>query len=261
MTIQFGSGGDNVLNIGGTSVTFNNSSGFWGDITLSGRISRTGTGVIFALGNGASITSSVSASGGEFRMTGSAELTIIGGTISNGIGGCVVHNSTGLLTISGGIFSSGSSNGTIRLQNADSRMEMSGGTVRYVMENNPDRFAIWVQSDHENAVIISGGTVGSMDVNSVHGGTITEFPGMAIRSTGTGGITIRGNALITSRSTSNGTIKLENATGGSLRIEGGSVRNRNPTNNNPAGPAITRAGSQTVTRTGGTINPMPEWLN
>ena len=129
--------------------------------------------------------------------------------------------------------------------------------------------AILVQSNHADALIISGGTVGSMDGNSVHSRAISEFPNMAIYSTGTGGITIRGSALITSRNPypEQGTIRLNDATGGSLTIEGGTVRNWNPNNSSSPGPAISvnatddEARKARVTRTGGTINPMPAWLD
>ena len=253
-----GGGGDNVLQIGNTSVSFNNTGGNWGHITLRGSVNSTGSPTI--TGDSVSITSTANISGGisegGFYLTGSANLTIAGGTLSLGTGGTnggINHNSTGLLTISGGVVASSRTNGTIRLQHADSKMIMSGGTVRHNL-NGATAIAINVVSDDENAVIISGGTIGSM--TGEHGGTITELPGMAIRSTGTGGITIRGNALITSSSVSNGTIRLQHATGGTLRIEGDTVRNQNSSGNS-VGLAISVNGGDNsrVIITGGTVTP------
>ena len=254
--IQFGADGED-LDTASTPIIFNDTNGDWGGhITLRGNISSTGaSNALIQVGNGVSVTSNVDITGimttGMSRgasLTGNGNLTIAGGTFFGGSNPAVNHNGTGLLTITGGIFASNIQNGSIILQHEGSRMHMSGGTVR-TGSNNANQATISVASNHENAVVISGGIVGSMDSNNA------ELQGMAIRSTGTGGITIRGNALITSMSASNGTIRLQHASGGSLRIEGGSVRNTSAN-----GPAITRTASQTVTHTGGTINPMPEWL-
>ena len=274
VTIQFGSG-DDVLNVGnvGTGIVFDNSGGTWGPITLRGSVTRSGGDNPTFLLTNVSITSTINIgvsaqNNGGFRLEGSANLTITEGTLNSqeSLNGAVHHNSTGLLTISGGILSSSSLMGTIWLENVESRMIMSGGTVRSTT-NAPNGTAIQVSSTLENAVIISGGTVGSMNGSSVHEGEITEFLGVAIRNMSTGGVTIRGTALITSRAQSAGTIRLNNTSGGTLTIEGSAtVRNWNPGTSNSAGEAIiviaadNEARKARVTHTSGTISPMPDWL-
>jgi|GEM_PF-5072377 len=242
--------GENDVSFAGGTISLNDTDGDWGHITLRGRTNST-----INIGQGVSLTSTINGTA-SFNLTGNANLTITGGSLSS-----VVHNSTGLLTITGGIISSQFSE-AIRLQHSESRMLMSGGTVRLNRTGN-DFYAIYVQSNHENAVVISGGTVGGMNNQN------EELTPSAIRHNGTGGITIRGDALITSRNPSEnfGTIRLDHATGGTLRIEGGTVRNWNPNTGSFDGPAIAvtaandEARKARVTHTSGTISPMPEWLD
>ena len=204
ITIQFGSGGSDVLDIGTATVTFNNTGGIWGStITLTGSI--TGS-------NGSGYTILVS-SGTPLSIISTANIEY---TVGNWY--AIDYSGTGTLTINGGtILRTHAGNNTAYAVSVgiNSNLIMTGGTI----QSTSGAVAIYTESSQPEVMNFSGGTV-------------QADTGPAISSTGalnTGVIRVSGTAIIRSQNTAaSGTISL--AMGGAsttprLIMTGGQVIN------------------------------------
>jgi len=146
-TIQFGNGTD-VLNIESNSVSFNNTGGTWGLVTLTGKITGSNTsstaGTV-VIANNVSIISSAdianSSSGRAIYNNSTGTVSISGGTVSATTGVAIRNNSTGKITVSQAsgattLITSANTNtalGTIYIVSSGTatatRLEITGGTV------------------------------------------------------------------------------------------------------------------------------------
>ena len=272
VTIQFGEGTN--LNIGTSSVSFNNTDGTWGSITLSGGITSSipngltqgtimvespvniiSTGTIINTASGGSAiyltgAGTLTVSGGIVQgsntaraiclRSGTVSLTLTGGTVQASTGVAIVAFS-GHINISGNalVTSASSTDQAIELADNDSTLlHMSGGTVR----NTSSSYAIATYSSHTEGMVISGGTV--------------QANGTAIFNYRSGGIIISGaNTLITSSHSTNGTINLldNSGYGGTLTVSSGTVQNTG------GGPSITKGASATVNITSPPAVIQPEF--
>lgn len=289
-SIQFGKD-DSILDIEEEFISFNNSSGSWGKITLLGKItsanSTAGRGTIFlAGGDSISIDSYAdianTSSGNAIMHNGDGSLTINGGTVKADAGVAVYHNnniSSGKIIISGGIVTSKNTNpssGTINLADiggtTDTRLEISGGTVSNTSAE-PTGNAIYNNSI--GAVNIIGGTVtttakiGSAICNkntgevSISAGTVEAKEadigkqGYTITDS-KGKITISGTALVTSAFHPGATIYCESAAS-NIEITGGTVRNTSDGHAIVNGSSNGNAG--TVTISAGTVESIGAAIN
>ena len=197
-TIQFGSGGTNVLNVGTNTVEFSGSG--WGAITLTGRLSGSNPYLI-DLNDGVSINSTAvitntlnSGSPYTIRNRGSGTVTISDGEVSPTSGRAIGNYSTGAIEISGGTVKAminNASTGTVTI---------SGGTVSSTSGNNG------TISNTAGTVNISGGTVSAAGAQ-----------GVAI-ITSSGLVTISNNAIVTSANTT--------ATSGTVYLQAGGTGTR-----------------------------------
>ena len=227
-------------------------------ITNAGIVNISGAETLITSVN-ASTATGLSVGGTIVMVDADAQLNMTGGTVNNTASNNyarainnVSSNHADAVIISGGLVTVTNYGGAIAIRNAangvihirdttiisgpivldsaSARLNMTGGTVR-------SSAAIAIRnssSTHEDAIIISGGTIGAMDTNSVHGGPITETAGSAIINTASGRISISGtDTLITGAANHNlvsqpsglqGTIVLDH-TGARLSISGGTVRN------------------------------------
>jgi len=192
-TIQFGSGGTDVLDLGTSSIELNGSSGDgWGRITFTGRVTSAAQhrgGLTYSLG---SITAECA--GCEMEATGmqalglhSANFTLNGGTIKS------------LTDYSGTIY-----NGE------NSTLIINSGTVSATV--GPD----YTSSTIENTGILI-----------INGGTITNTEATAISNRGEA--IISGNATVTSADTStsqwSGGTLFNSGSNANLTITGGTISN------------------------------------
>ena len=205
ITIQFGSGGDDVLDIGSADIAFYNNNNWGSIITLTGSItgSTINSGLTVQVGQNAPISiistaniSKTAGNGHALQYRGIGTLTINGGTISR-------------------MHTDGTSNSAIYIEGTNARLIMTGGTVETT--STP---AILSTSSHAEAVSISGGTV-----QSSTGPAISTFEGNF-----PGVIRISGTAIIKSQNTTDtqGTIWLRDNTAGAtprLIMTGGQVIN------------------------------------
>jgi hypothetical protein len=213
-TIQFGSGGEDTLDIGSSvSASFSNGTPNWGLITLTGRITGaryntaiTGPFGTIDLGGNVSMvimTDSIlntNTTNNEScailcRTTGT--LTIVSGDVgaygSRGYG--IYSETTGRITVAGGeVGNNGASNAAVHL---------TGGTstdVRLVVESggnltnsNSAQTARVIYNNSTGAVIIKGGTVYNTTGNNVR----------VVVNNSTGAIIHIGGSVTTSGSTTN----------------------------------------------------------
>ena len=216
---------------------------------------------IFLASNG---TGKLTMSGGEVRNT-SAERNAIQNQYNPGVieitGGIVsaINNQAIYQQLAGSSISISQANsevptiisslntrtggGTIGLGNGV--LNISGGTVQNMAEST-------------NAIAIYNNVGGGSYSLNISGGKVEANTGMAILQSGSSFVTISGTALVTSANTDSnqGTIRL---TGGALEINAGTVQNTaHPTNENAR--SITRSGGYTVEINGGTVTPMPTWM-
>jgi len=186
-TIQFGSGGNDVLDIGAATASFNNDGGTWGLITLTGNITSanaTGTEGTIATAGAVAITSTANIANTANDATGRAmyhnstgTLTISGGEVSATVGRAVHNQSTGAVTISGSgmvsaitesaVYNQSNSNITIS-DNAVVTSARTTGNPGTILKNN-------------GTLVITGGTVSN--TSSGHavynmGGTVTISSGI-----------------------------------------------------------------------------------
>jgi len=285
-TIQF-SNGTATLDLGMNSISFNNTGGTWGMVTLTGKITGSANAGTIVIANTVSITSTADIENTKNYTVyndSTGTLTISGGTVSAISGVTVYNNSTGKITVSGTAkITSGSSSGTIYLTNSGTstatRLEITGGTVEntmgYVAVYNDSTGAVTIsggmvsttsgaaiRNNSTGTLTISGGTVSSTVFNystgavNISGGTVSLTSGSAVNNYSTGKITVSGTAKITSGSSS-GTIYLTNSgtsTATRLEITGGTVENLSYSAiyNDSTG-AVTISGGMVSTRSGNAI--------
>jgi hypothetical protein len=253
--IQFGDGAA-VLNTGTAAITFNNTGGTWGAVSLSGKITSVVLSTVSAtvqiidtvvVTSTADIANTSSGAGGAIFYNSTGALTISGGTVSMTGGPAIRINSSGKVTVSGTakVTSAYTSSGTIFISTilgaaaTDAvRLEILGGTVENTSENG-------------HAVYKGTGSV------TVSGGTVSAIGGNAIRSIEpTGKVTVSGTARVTSSSSTAdyaGTICLQyfgTNTAAGLEITGGTVENTSATTGN----AVYNNSTGTVNITGGTVS-------
>ena len=162
VTIQFGNGGTNRLNISDAIATFNNSGGTWGLITLTGRIITDNGTVTVQLADNVSINSTgeiMHNTGNTYNHAisngGTGTVTISGGTVSARTGAAINNTGAGKIIITGGTVTSTNvtaSSGTISNTGAGS-IEISGGTISNT-GNNPDANAIRNSANANAAVTL-----------------------------------------------------------------------------------------------------------
>jgi len=253
VTIQFGDG-TAVLNAGEASVSFNNTGGTWGLVTLSGKISSavnaSNSGTIVIVGD-VSVTSNA-----DIANTVSAE--------SNS-SYAIYNNSTGVVKISSGTVSA---IGGRALYINNGKIIVSG-TAKVTSENRWNNLygTIFISGNgSDERLIIEGGTVentgaGTAIYNSsnctvtISGGTVSALSGYAVYNNYAGKTTVSGTAKVTSAQTSTtyGTIFLSSGntnTNERLVIEGGTVENTSTgcaINNNSTGAIIITGGTVTAT--------------
>jgi hypothetical protein len=222
-TIQFGSGGSNILDLGGGSSTPITFTGSWGTITLTGKATMTTTSIGILISNGIKVIS-------QADLTGSGNGS--GTSLSR-----TIQNYEGTLTISGGTVTATGTNGVAVF--SDNTLTISGGTVQATGANG---IAV---DNYQGTGTISGGTVKA-----------TKATGTAVTTT-LGQVTVSGNATVTSANTTSndGTIYL--GMGGSIKITGGTISNTasggNAVYSNSAG-AVTISGGTVQATTGIAVN-------
>jgi len=285
--IQFGNG-STQLDIGAATASFNNTSGTWGSVEISGKITSTAassSGTI-AIADAVSITSIAdianTATGFAINNTSTGTLTISGGTVSS-TRSTIYHNSTGAVNISGGEVKTTGGDGYYAVNiNSTGTVNISGGTVS-AMEYQGSA----VYNRTTGAVNISGGTVsggnssytvqnassGTISITggiittqnsgfgvynrnigtvSISGGTILSTTGSAVYNSSSGKITVSGTAKITSAATNSTDATIYQSSGaGQIEIIAGTVEN---TANSSSGVAISNSGAGTITISGGTVS-------
>jgi len=200
-TIQFGGGGDNVLDIGTKWISFSRyfndfTDPNWGLITLTGKITS-------SFSNPTISFSGNRVEGTYYEFTASIESTA---DIANSGGDALSNGGAGSITINGGVVSA--TNGAAVRNTSIGAVIISGGTVS---ANSGTASNGAIVNKSTGTITISGGTVlGTGDKTS------------AIENDGTGKITVSGNAKVTSANTDNiATIKSK----GDIEITGGTVEN------------------------------------
>ena len=191
-TIQFGSGGANVLDIGTAYINFddngsNETTRQWGKITLTGKItSNSSIGTIHVTRHIRSIDSYA-----NIKNTSDTGKTIFIETIS----------SSRKITISGGSVEATAGDGIFNF--SSNTVDILGGVVSVTTGDG-----------------VHNGGYGKINIT---GGTVSATTGKAIFNPVWGDITITGTAIITSESTSTTSGTVHND--GDIEITGGTVRN------------------------------------
>ena len=292
VTIQFGDGVNN-LNIGSNSVTFNNTGGTWGDITLRGAITgnRNGTtvGTVIVTGDitltstgsilNSSSDSSVALCLNDFTGTLNISRGLVQGTGTFVGHAIMTNNTTGTINITGGTVQS-------RSGRAIFVSSSSGATVN-ISQTSTDTLTI-ITSDSTGATIFMGniaakltitsGVVRATDNNSnaraidisnsneivISGGTVGAMntsnvgtSGVAIRNNSNGSITISGsNTLIISgarNSTDNPGTIFLSGGSGSLTVSDGATVENTWTDGTSVAIFSHVNHTGTITTTGGNI--------
>jgi hypothetical protein len=260
VSIQFGTGGANVLDIDSASISF---EGTWGIITLSGSITSSNTsansGTIVIAGNytvnstgtvantsdstngnGRALrnngTGTLTISAGTVRAdtsvavfnNGAGNITITGGTVRSNTGIAIQNNGSGRITISGGVITSSNANaagGTIVL--ASGSLTVSGGTLQNSVASSSSRI---IRNNGTGAVTVSGGTVTATNGNAIHndstgsvtvsGGTVSATSGNGIFNNSTGPINVSGGTIFSS---SAGGMSIRNNSTGTITLSGNPV--------------------------------------
>jgi uncharacterized repeat protein (TIGR02543 family) len=283
-SIQFGSGGDNTLDIGTASASFNNTGGTWGAITLTGKItgniSSSSSGTIATAGavsitSTADIANTASTNGIAVFHNSSGAVTI-NGTVSATTGYAVYNNSIGALNISGGEVKA--TTGMAIYNNNNGKITVSGTTTKITSANtgtSDGTIRLYSSGDAIGARLeITGGTVEntatgnavfniSADAVNINGGTVSATTGAAVYNASIGKVTVSGTTTkVTSENTntSGGTVYIANngnyATDVRLEITGGTVENTtnggNAVHNESTG-AVTISGGEVKATTGNAV--------
>jgi hypothetical protein len=231
--IHFGNG-ETALDIGTATASFNNTSGTWGFIELSGKITgsstntaATGTNATIIIDGTVSITSTAdianttaNANARAIYNASTGTVNISGGEVKADTGVAVFSNSTGKITVSGTakVTSANTTTaaGTILIANSGTggdRLVIEGGTV----ENT---------AASADARAIYNNSTGTLTIS---GGEVKADTGVAVYNASMGKITVSGTAKVTSANvtTASGTIFIATSGSGGERlvIEGGTVEN------------------------------------
>ena len=211
-TIQFGSGGEDWLDLGNTSsgeISFNNTGGTWGEITLTGK-AFSAISNLFIIGF---ITSEVTIkSEADLKATGengtvflnaeSGRLTITGGTVES-LNLWAISN-RGTLTVSGGtVKATSSSDGYAIINYGDGKITVSGNaTVTSACTSTYGTIYIYSNATENAWLKVEGGTVENTATNgnaiyndsdraiTVSGGIICAKKGYAIKLTKSAPLTL-----------------------------------------------------------------------
>jgi len=228
-TIQFGSGGDNVLDIGTKWISFRRyfndfTDPNWGLITLTGKITSSYSNPTISFSGNL-------VEGTYYEFTASIESTA---DIANSGGDALSNGGAGSITINGGVVSA--TNGAAVRNTSIGAVIISGGTVS---ANSGTASNGAIVNKSTGTITISGGTVlGTGDKTS------------AIENDGTGKITVSGNAKVTSANTDNiATIKSK----GDIEITGGTVENtatKGAIYTNPDEGVVTISGGKVLAKDG-----------
>jgi len=229
-SIQFGSGGTNVLDIVTDGIAFNGSGVGWGLITLTGRLtSKTGWDGVIRLLNSVSVESeaditNTESSGNPYDIvtvnnSSTGSITISGGTVSSEHGYVIHNNSAGEVNIVGGM---------VNASNTHAIYNESNGVVNIIngSVSSMNDYAIFNKSGGE--INISGGTVWAK-VNTIHNesvgevnisdGTVTAVTHDAIYNKSGGEVNISGGKVSADVNT------IYNESVGNINISGGTVEN------------------------------------
>jgi len=206
----------NGLVVGDDYLSFRNiSSGTWGAVTLTGKITANRAssydGTIY-INSGISVTSKAWIENANTDISARAvynngTLNIIGGTI---IGSYGIYNYSGTVNISGGTISISEANytyGSAVYNSSSGTINITGGTITSTITSTTTNTSVYNSSS---------GTI------NISGGTITAESGYAVRNTGTGGIINITGGTITA-STGYAVYTLTNST---TNITGGTITGR-----------------------------------
>jgi len=278
--IQFGN--DEELDLGNTSITFDNSGSDWGHITLSGKITSSyqtsnsnnaacpNASTICLKGN-ASVESRANIKNTKetaIRNNGNGTLTINGGTISGGQF-TIYNNSNGEINISSGTVSA-TKGYAIHSPGTGTKIKISGDAL--ITSAGAFSSTIFIGSTLSEPFEMTGGTVTNtntqtdgdgiaIDNNStgnvvISGGTVSAKTGAAIAlTTSDSKLAISGDAIITSANKSSstsssvniGTVSIKEK--GTLEVTGGTI-----TNTVADGKAIYNAKDGTIKISDGTVS-------
>jgi len=275
-TIQFGDLTNvlEVISLGG-ALSFNNTNGTWGTITLTGKITAGDDNTIVIADNVSVITTADIANTKTktavyHNSTGT--LSISGGTVSAKTGYAVNSSNTGKITISGATTKVTSDNSTIALNS--SKLEIQGGTVSATngtaVSGNATISGGTVSATTGTAVsgtvTISGGTVSATTGTAVSGnatisgGTVSVTTGTAVNGTNNTTINISGNANISATQGGTAVKTTPSAYGSStVNITGGTISTTG-VNDGAYGTAVytdatsTSGNTGTIKISGGTIS-------
>jgi hypothetical protein len=241
VAIQFGNG-ENVLNIGAASVSFDTSGGNWGSITLSGRITSSASPAIGAYMVSITSTADISTtSGGGSAIINSGTFIVNDGTVlANGANSYGIRNRGGTVIVNKGHISP---RGEGIYNESDSgrggNVAITGGTV-YSMSGKA------IYNNSGCTVLITGGTLYSSSSETIYnpGGTVTITGGTVSGShsghaiwNADGMLIITGGTVSTTNN--NRSYAAIGNDGGAVTITGGSV--------------IVPGGGNAVINAGGTV--------
>jgi hypothetical protein len=235
--IKLGNGTD-TLKIGASSVNLNGTCiilpspapcANWGRITLSGKVTNTGTNAAIILSNNINAESKadiIKADTYAIRNDGTGVLTISGGTIL-ATGYNVYNYTSGKIAISGGTIEATSATGYAVYNNGSGNaaiIDISGGTISVTANSAVHNYS-----------------TGRININ---GGTISATTGYAVYNTNTGSIIIdKGTMLATTGHA------VYNNSNGRIEINGGTTQATGY-----LGYAVRNVGSGTIAINGGTIS-------
>jgi hypothetical protein len=241
-TIQFGSGGTNVLNIGTAYVDFNNTGGTWGVITLSGNITSSGIDEFggsetIYIGNAVSVISTA-----EIGSTY---------TSSSNVGRVISKYGTGTVTISSGKITATGERCIAISHYGDSEIIIDGGTVSS-SSYTAISLGARVSGNTSGSIIINNGTVsnqsretiriGNGNTVTINGGTVSAI-GSSDAMVNSGTVNVKGGSVLAVNGSA-----ISNNANSTLTISNGTVKKTGTMN---TGNAISNSG--TVTVSGGTI--------
>ncbi|GBU24516.1 hypothetical protein R83H12_01149 [Fibrobacteria bacterium R8-3-H12] len=266
-TIQFGSGGSNVLDIGTEYISLDGSTTLsprWGAITLTGKITSAyyddedemcGT---ICLSNGASITSTADIAntnnyGYAIYNASTGAVTISNGTVSAKSYSAIHNTSTGAINISGGTVQATKavynlSSGTVTISGGTLQATGNGGNA--VWNTSTGKITVSgintkLTSVNTFALPSIGGTINNYSTGTVEitGGTVENTStGIAVWNNSTGTLTISGGSV----TATSGSAVRNNGTGVAVTITGGTV-------SATTGTAVLNQSTGTVTIIGGTV--------
>jgi hypothetical protein len=229
-TIQFGDG-TTALDIGTSGISFNNSGGTWGNITLSGKLKTDRSSYAVHITNGVTISStaeiknsggtSIENSGTSIENYGTVNinggtlspvynggtLTIINGTITTTGTRYAIDNSGGTAIISGATISSTSSTNSAIRNNNGGTMTINSGTISSTTVSTIQNFSSLtiiggtitsaVTTNSSSGTIVNQSVTGSTGILTITGGTVQNTAeGYAVNHMG--GIYASGTVTITS---------------------------------------------------------------